>query len=436
VRLAALGAWLLIAGVLPAAAQTREDLAAVDSAAAARVAWARGVSAFRNHDLTTARAEIERAASAWPTQPAYLWGVARIAARQADTVGVLRALRDYARLGLGRDLGADSAIVPFLALGPFTPIRTAHDRNRAPLANSQVRASLPDSSFWPEGVDYDSASGRFYVASVRHRTVAEWAPGGRVRELWPRDRPGLGAMLGVRVDPVRHVLWATTSGLPQMAGYAAADSAIAALLEIDPQNGTILHRWDLPASPQGHTLGDLAVGPRGDVFLTDSNEPVLYRLRKGGTALERVTSPLFHSLQGLAPHPDGRTLYLADYSHGLLRVDLASGAVTRVADQPGSTSLGCDGIVWYRGAVIAVQNGVSPPRVVRFELDSSGARIARVTVLDRNLPVADEPTIGTMVGSSFVYVANSQWDKHGDDGTQRPGVRLTAPVLLAVPVPR
>jgi len=408
---------------------------AVDSAAVARSAWARGVAAFRNHDLVTARQEIERAARAWPTQPAYPWGLVLVTARQSDTAALRGALQAYADLGLGRDLASDSSVARFLELPGFPALEAAHDRNRSPLTRGSPLASFPDSTFWPEGTDYDSATGRFYLASVRHRTVAEWRPGGKVRELWPRDQHQFGAILGVRADPRRHRIWATTSGLPQMEGFVPADSAIAALLEINAESGTIQRRWDLPPAPGGHVLGDLAIGPHGDVFLTDSNQPVLYRLRPNADTLERLSNPLFHSLQGLAPTPDGR-LYLADYSHGLLRVDLVTNTVHRLADAPHSTSLGCDGIVWYHGSIIAVQNGVSPPRIVRFELDGAGGSIIGVTVLDRNLPIADEPTIGTIAGNRFVYVANSQWDKHGNDGTVTPGARLTAPILLAVPLPR
>ena len=121
----------------------------------------------------------------------------------------------------------------------------------------------------------------------------------------------------------------------------------------------------------------------------------------------------------------------------MLRVDLATRAVIRLDDAPGSTSLGCDGIVWDErsGAIIAVQNGVVPARIMRFVLDGSGTRIARAEVLDRNLPLADEPTIGALVGRSFVYVANSQWEKHTHDGKLPPGTVLTPPVLLILPLP-
>ena len=106
----------------------------------------------------------------------------------------------------------------------------------------------------------------------------------------------------------------------------------------------------------------------------------------------------------------------------------------RVVDAPNSTSLGCDGLVWYRGSIIAIQNGVVPARVMRFHLDPQGLRITRAEVLDRNWGVADEPTIGTLAGDYFVYVANSQWEKYTDDGKRKAGVKLTAPLLLSLPL--
>lgn len=408
----------------------------VDSAAIARAAWSRANKALARDDVSVARREIERAATSWPIQPAYLWTDALLAARERDTLATLHALSAYASLGLGRDLRADTVLSKFLTLPSFAAVAALHDANRASVARSRQRAALADSTFWPEGVDYDPRSGRFYVASVRHRTIAELSPDGRTRELWPRDGAAVGAMLAVRVDVRRGVLWATTSGLPQATNYTAADSGIASLLRIRMADGAVDRRWDLPLISGGHVLGDVALGPRGDVFVSDSNEPVLYRLRPGVDTLEKIRNALFRSLQGIAPSPDGRLVYVADYSHGILRVDLETKSVTRVDDAPGSTSLGCDGLVWDRGAIIAVQNGVSPARIVRFVLDGAGRRFLRADVLDQNSAVADEPTIGTIVGNEFVYVANSQWLKHDQTGKRVPKKPLTIPRLLAVPLPR
>ena len=379
------------------------------------------------------RHAIERAASFWPSQQTYVWSLAVIAAAQRDTATLRVALTRYADLGLGRDLSTQPAFTPYKESRWFELLRAAHDGNRAMLANSRTRAVLPDSTIWPEGVDFDPRSGNFYVGSIRRRTIVEVLPNGSTRELWPREQKGIGAVMGVRVDTGRKVLWATLTGLPQMSGFVPTDTAIAALIQVRARDGTILKRWDLPVGH--HVLGDLALGPDGAVYVSDSRDPVLYRLRSHTDTIEAIRHPLFRSLQGIAVAPDGRVVYVADYSHGILRVDVASGSVTRVADPPNSTTLGCDGIVWFENSIVAVQNGVVPPRIMRFRLDPTGHRIVGADVLDRNFEVADEPTIGTIAGREFVYVANSQWEKYSEDGALNPGARLTRPVLLAVSLP-
>lgn len=407
-------------------------IAAADSAAVARAAWERASRALAAKDAVGALREVSRAARAWPTQPAYLWGRIVVAAQAADTAQLLDALRHYADLGLGRDLRADPRLASFATLPAFDSLAARHDANRAPFVRSTVRATFADSGSWPEGVDHDPRTGRFYLASIARRTVVVRERDGREHDLIPRGRAGALPVLAVRVDTARGLAWVTESPVAQ-AGAPAGD---AALLRVRLADGAIERRYTLPASARGHTLGDVALASAGDVLVSDSDDPALYRLRPGADTLERLTSPLFRSLQGIATSPGGRIAYVADYSHGLLRVDLASGEVERVAEAAGVTALGCDGIAWYRGSIVAVQNGVAPARVVRFALSADGRRITGAETLDRHLPLADEPTMGAIVGDRFVYVANSQWEKRDRSGAPRAGAALTAPVLLELPLSR
>ena len=431
-RLSLLGCCVLVLGAAPLDAQQFSGIAAVDSASVARVAWAEALRATRARDTRKARDAVERAASAWPTQPTYAWSRAVFAALMSDTAAVERALRAYASLGLGRSL-ADSAFDSYRALPWFADVARAHDANRAALARSRVAFALEDSTLWPEGVDVDTQTGNVYVTSVRHGSIVELTENGRERRVWPAtNERGIGAALAVRVDPRGDRLWATFSAMPQWEDFGPTDST-SALLEIRIADGRVLRRWAL--RPGSHTLGDVAVGPTGDVLMSDSGEPVLYRLRRGADSLERFQLPLFRSLQGIAPTPARDIVYIADYSHGILRVDLARASAKRVADAPWSTTLGVDGLAWSDGALIAIQNGVAPARVMRFELDRSGETIVGAYVLDRRSD-ADEPTIGTIVGSEFLYVANSLWGRSSPDGTLRPGTWLPKPLLLSVPIGR
>ena len=150
-----------------------------------------------------------------------------------------------------------------------------------------------------------------------------------------------------------------------------------------------------------------------------------------GPTIERfVTSPLLLSAQGLALDSAERTLFVADYARGLLRVDLASREV-RPLDAPDDVmALGIDGLYAVGPDLIGVQNGNSPHRVVRLRLDADGQRIAGLEVLERAHPDYAEPTLGVVVGRDFYYVAASQWERFRDDGTVDAPETLRRPVIL------
>lgn len=413
---------------LPVSPTTAAELAT------ARAAYRASVAASQQQRWDSARTHLDRALKLWPSHPTYVRALALIAARQHDTAGVVTGARRYAALGLRLDPAMDSALAPFAALPRMADAVSLLAANAKPWTQSRVERELADSTTYPEGVTHDPRTGSYFVASIRNRTIVEVKADGVVRELIPRWTPRIGAMFGVRIDPTRPALWATTAGIPQMDGYTPADSSIAAILRLSAHDGRIEQRYEVPAAAAGHVLGDLLVSPRGDVFVTDSRSPNVYIIERGRDSVRTITHPLFRSLQGVVATNDGNDLIVADYANGLLRVHLKNDSVIRLAEPEDVTTLGIDGIAMVGDDVIAIQNGLAPPRVARFTLDSARTRVVRGSVLDRNFQVATEPTIGTIVGDAFVYVANSQWDLYGEDGVLRAGVRLPKPVLLRLPL--
>lgn len=413
---------LVVTLTSPLAAQ---DAAAADSARVARASWGQAVRALRDGSLADARRALDRAAAAWPSQPYYRWQQVLLSAKANDTTVLREQLLAFTQMGLAAQL-EDSAFVSYRQLPWFDDLRRRNDANQQPMPASTPHVQLRTATLWPEGVDIDPVSGVSYVSSIRRRTIVVTNLTGDERMLWPLDS-GPGAVLAVRRVRGEDALWATIAGMPQMTGYASGDSGIAALLKVRISDGKVLRRVDLPAGR--HVPGDLAVTHSGDVFVSDSHQPVLYLLRAGADSFDAIRHPLFRSLQGIAVDPAGR-VFLADYAHGLLRVDPVTGRVRRLGDAPNSTALGCDGIAWHGGAIIAIQNGVSPARVMRFTLNASGDSVVAATVIDRNIRLADEPTLGVVVGDDFYYIANSHWEKYTDAGVLRDGAALRAPVIL------
>lgn len=407
---------------------------AVDSSTVARAAWREAETALARDDLASAARAMDRAVSAWPTQIAYQRLRALIAARRNDDRTLTTALVALAALEAAGDIPADTAVERRAGENPAVAgaVRAVVGATR-PLVRSTVWQMMDDTTLYAEGIATDPASGHVFLTSIRHRTVYELDGRGEVRDLG-LARQGAGAVMAVRVAPDGRHVWAVTAGIPAMREYGPPDSTEASLLRIRRDDGQIVQRWNLAADGQAHVLGDVAIGPAGDVFVTDSRAPLIFRLPKGGDTLERITHPLFRSLQGIVPDPGGRQVYVADYSHGVLRVDLETGAVLRLADAPGMTSLGLDGLGWYHGSLFGVQNGVSPPRVICLELSPGGDSNTRVRTIDRNIPLADEPTALAFLGDRLVYVANSQWEKYDATGMRRPGTRLAPTAILVVPL--
>ncbi len=433
-------AWVMC-GIFPATAQqvhAQSGLPSVDSANAARSSYR---SATRATDASEAMRLLRRAAHAWPTQPAYWVALARFGARTADSAAVREAVTMLAQLGSGAELLRDSTLLRAVSSMRMDAELTRLASATATRMGSVLLATMPDSTVFAEGIDVHPSTGMFYVASIRHKTILEVGADGHVRDLHVgrTAAPGakrMGAVLGVRVAPDGASLYATIAGISAMEGYTAADSSIAAVLRVRIADGVVLQRWDVPADGKRHLLGDLAIDESGTVYASDSDAPILFRLRTGLDSLEGIRHPLFRSLQGIAPVPGAEQLVLADYSHGLLRLDLATLQVVRLRDAEHTTSLGVDGIVWDQGGIVGVQNGVEPARIVRFTLDHAISRITQLDVLDRQPDRATAPTIGTLWRGAFVYVANSQWDAYDDAGARRPGSILRPTMLLSLPLPR
>ena len=129
---------------------------------------------------------------------------------------------------------------------------------------------------------------------------------------------------------------------------------------------------------------------------------------------------------------DGKRLYVADYSRGLFVVDTSTRKATPVGCGESVCLQGIDGLTIYKGALVAIQNGIRPHRVVRLVLDAAGTGVMRLDVLAAALPEFDEPTLGTVVDGAFYFVASSGWRTIDDAGKLAPDADLRNPVVMRI----
>lgn len=425
---AALLSLLIVWAAAPASAQD-------DPILASRAAYQEAVRAYEAHDVPAFLAHAREAERLRPDHGGVIYALASACALSGDTAGAFAALRKFAALGYTADVAADSDFTRLKKLPAFTAVRGSLARNAEPVLRSRRAFTLPERDLLTEGIAWDSVTRTFFVGSVHHRKILRIEPSGRVSVLVPPGRDGLLAPLGMRADPTRRLLWVAASAVPQMEGYDTADAGRSGVFAFDLGTGELRGRYLISPDGQAHALGDVIVSRAGDVYATDSRAPAIYRISRGADSIERfLTSPLLLSAQGMALDGNERTMYVADYSRGLLRVDLAARVVRPVPRDDGVLALGIDGLYRAGNDLVGVQNGVEPHRVVRLHLQRGGDRITGVELLERARPDYAEPTLGVVVGGALYYVANSQWERFKDDGTVDAPDRLRRPLVLRLPL--
>jgi sugar lactone lactonase YvrE len=354
-----------------------------------------------------------------------------LAGAPAEALATLDRLADR---GAAFDLKADSDLESLRAAPQFEAVVRKMAALEEPLGASAVAFTLPDKTLITEGVTHDPKTGDFFVSSIRQRKILRVAEDGTAADfLDPRE--GFYSMVALDVDPARNVLWASSHASPQMEGYREEDEGRSFVLELDLGTGEVIRRVEPPRLTPAAHFSDLAVGPRGDLAIADPYTGRIYLLAGGDDAVRVLVDvgPL-GSPQGIAWSPDGSSIFVADYTQGIARIDLPAGTV-RILDVPKDAVVtGIDGLIWAEGSLIGIQNGVRPHRVSRHRLDPSLERVEEITVLERGHPSFDEPTLGVRVGAALYYVANSQYRFVGDEGRLDLD-RLQLPVILRAPLP-
>jgi sugar lactone lactonase YvrE len=333
----------------------------------------------------------------------------------------LERLSTFSKSGLAF---ADPASDPeFASLKNSPEFETMLARLRAarePRSASKPFLTLPERDVIAEDIAYDSIGDKFYVSSVRHRKILSLDKHGSSAEFVREGQADVWAILALGVDSKRRILWAATAALPEGIGYRKEDEGRSALLKYSLDTGELVKRYDLKNDTK-HVLGDLTVSPAGDVFVSDGEGAVYWVEHKKDALDILVDKGMFRSPQTPALSPDGRTLFVPDYSRSIGMVDLATRQV-KLLEHPKELSLGgIDGMYLSGRTLIAIQNGTAPERLIRMKLNDALTRVVEWETIEANWPELGDPTHGVIVGDQFYFIANSGWDRMADDGSVKPG---------------
>jgi sugar lactone lactonase YvrE len=299
-------------------------------------------------------------------------------------------LRKVAALKVGLDPSRDRVFAELRGTREFEEIEAEVRAATPPVSHSRRAFTVSEGDLAPESMAYDSAGKRFYFGSMRKGKILKCSASGKCAQF----AGGLGVVLGVKVHDGG--LWILNN--------ADAESA---LIHYELKSGRVVRKYAVTGA--GHTFNDLVFAPAGDIYLTDTRAGAVWRLANREGELERMPGE-FPSANGIALSGDG-LLYVSTFGDGIRVVDLKTGAGAGLGHADDLCLGAVDGLYFYRGGLIGIQNGFMTPRVVRMFLGRDGRAVERFEVLERRNPLFEGVTTGVVVGDEFFYMANIQDEK-------------------------
>jgi sugar lactone lactonase YvrE len=336
-------------------------------------------------------ARIDRLLSSAPDQATVTYEMARTWASAKQWPETLLWLRKVVDLKAGLDPSRDSLFSELRGTPEFDAILSAVNEATAPVSHSSRAFIVPEGDLAPESIAYDPKGKHFYFGSMNKGKVVRCSSTGACTQF----ASGLGTVLGLKVHG---------SGL-WLLNNSDRESA---LIHYDLASARVVRKYFV--NGPGHNFNDLAISPAGDVYLTDTGAGAVWHLAKSAADLIKFPER-FDFANGVTLSPDGSLLYVSTFPDGITVLDLKTHVATAIARPKDLCLATIDGLYFHRGALIAIQNGFTTPRVVRFTLTRDLRAIQRFEVLERRNPLFEGVTTGVVAGDEFFYMANIQDDK-------------------------
>ena len=350
-----------------------------------------------------------------------MYALARTWAAGGQYQKAMDVLEKTVALKAGLDPGNDEIFTKLRESREFKQLLGQIRDDTPPVSQSRAAFRVGEADLFPEGIAYDALRNRFLLGSTFKRQIIECTAAGACQTVVHEGQDGLGGVLGIKADPNDGTIWAASNGPESSALFHYSAS------------GKLIRKY----SPEGkaglHLLNDLVIDSRGNVFVTDTKAGTVYWLARGANRLE-VFNPVLKiaGANGIAVSEEpAPKLYVAGFPDGITVVDIASRSSHAIAHPSDLCLATIDGLYFFDGSLIAIQNGIMVPRVVRYRLGSDRESIDRLDILERRNPLFDGITTGAIADGAFYFMANTQID-NVTDGKIKAGARLNPIQILRI----
>ena len=282
-------------------------------------------------------------------------------------------------------------------------------------ATFQSTYTITDIGLYPEGIDYDFKNEKFLFSSLYKGAV--YAMNAKDEAAVFATSSKLVLPTGIYTDELRNRLIVANAdlGISQKSTSTSAGS-IATVSIFNLTSGELIKEIDLKnfTPNAGSCLNDIAVDTKGNIYITDSFSPNIYKIDDNYTATLFLTTPLFQpapnqfGLNGIVFHPDGYLLAVKTDDSKLFKISLSNPAIITVVT--GTTFSAPDGIELDKNNnLVVVENGLGLGKTHTFSSTNNWTSASKIS--ETNIGKEEFPTTATLASDGNVYVVNSKLGK-------------------------
>ena len=312
-------------------------------------------------------------------------------------------------LGYSYDVAKDPRFEKVRGTRVWDYIVDSYQNNGKQFGEGKIAFELPKGDRLLESIVWDPKRKQFLAGSVREGKIYLVDASGKLSDFISADaNNGMWAVYDMAVDAAHDKLYVISNGVPHFNGFNADILGKAGVFEFTLSTGKFLHKYILPQDNGKHILSSIAVDGKGRVYAADGVSQQIYRL-DGGELKLMIGNRVLTGIRGMTVSADGKTLYFADLALGIFGLDLNTLKPFDLGHDPAKLVLGgIEGLYWYDGTLVAIQNEMSPQRVMRLKLSDDGHSIVSAMPLDVAQPAFAALTIGTVANDSLYFISNSQ----------------------------
>lgn len=363
----------------------------------------KSIEAYKNKDYVLFLRLAKQLDSIRPMHPTFTYNLASAYALNGKKEEALSVLKNMVQANNTISFEEDADFASIKNDKAFKDLELLKILQYKKIENSVEKLRLSEKGLHPEGLFYLTKQKLWLSSSIRDKKIVSFDASGKCSD-WFTDC--LYSVFALKADRDEKYLFVACSAIPEMKGFKKELDGKSEILKIEIASKKVVKRYSIEGN---HVFGDLVISKSNEVYISDSTEPIIYKIEKENLVLWKDLRNQAFNLQGIVFNEDESKLFVADYLKGIAVIDVKNKKESWLVFPNDASRKGIDGLVFYKKSLIAIHNGVVPIRIVSFKLNETETKIIDFKVLDNNREVFNEPALAALVKDKMYFFANSPW---------------------------